>query len=382
MNLELFNENPNKCTINQPLAEKLRPQSFDKIKGDQKLIFNLKTNYEHGLSIILFGPPGVGKTTIAKLLLKENKTREILEYRPAVDSLSFLKKIVEIKKQDSSILFVDEIHRMDKRQQDFLLPHIESGSLQLVGATTENPHVFCNNAVLSRVKTVELKKLSKEEMLQIYNQAVESLSEVDSVPKTLVDMLIHHSDGDARKLLGFIHQVNLIEDRFSMSEEEVLSSIVVSPSFDLNRHYDLLSAIIKSMRSGEVDEAIGWLGQFLLSGGDPLIIARRLVIFASEDVGNAAPFGLTLATSSFEAIKNVGMPEARINLAHIVTYLANAPKSRAAYDAINASIEYSKNIGSVMIPNKRLNRKNKIDCDEPRFPQFYFPSGKGHDFIK
>jgi putative ATPase len=133
------------------------------------------------------------------------------------------------------------------------------------------------------------------------------------------------------------------------------------------------------MRSGEVDEAIGWLGQYLYSGGDPIIIARRLVIFASEDVGNAAPFGLTLASSSFEAIKNVGMPEARINLAHIVTYLANAPKSRAAYDAINTSIEHSKSVGSIMIPNKRLNRKNKIDCDMPRFPKFYFPSGKGHD---
>ena len=214
---------------------------------------------------------------------------------------------------------------------------------------------------------------------EILDKAKRENPTLDGLSDGVSERLIHHSEGDARKLLGFVEQVISISGGENLSDITIFEKLDFCPAFDLNRHYDLLSAIIKSMRSGDVDEAIGWLGQFLSSGGDPLVIARRLIVFASEDVGNAAPFGLSIATSCLDAVKQVGMPECRINLAHVISYLARAPKSRAAYNAINSSLEFSKQKGTLPIPNRRLNKKNTIDCQEVNFPKFYVPSGDGHD---
>jgi len=380
MNLEMFSEPDNsRFTHATPLAEKLRPQTLDDILGHSEVIKVSKGRFIGGQSIVFFGPPGVGKTTIALNLIKLLPDKKLITYRPATETLSDLKKFITSSNSNSVILFIDEIHRMDKRQQDYLLPLLESGEVQLIGATTENPFVFFNKAVISRVSIQELSALGSVELNKIVDKVSDDLSIKEFLTPNLIETLITFSNGDSRRLINSLEVIYLNINQENLSEDSWVKQLNLSPDFDANRHYDLLSALIKSMRASEVDESIGWLSQYLNSGGDPLVIARRLIVFSSEDVGNAAPFALTLSVSTLEAIKNIGMPEGRITLAQTVGYLARAPKSRASMDAIHLGMEHARNNPNIPIPNDRLNKKNKTSHPEPNFPEFYIPSGKGHE---
>ena len=330
-------------------------------------------------SLVFFGPPGVGKTTLMLNLIKLVPNKEVVFYKPAIETLIDLKKKMSQVSSNSTILFIDEIHRLDKRQQDYLLPILESGETQLLGATTENPFVIFNNALLSRIHLQELQKLNKKNLLLIAGKICVNLQIEAFLNEKIITSLIHHCDGDSRKLISFIEVIHLNISNGERSEQVWFKQLSFNAGFDLDRHYNLLSALIKSMRAGEIDESIGWLSQYLTSGGDPLVIGRRLIVFASEDVGNAAPFALTLAVSTFEAVKNIGMPESRIILCQTVSYLSKAPKSRASMDAISFGFEHAREYPNLVIPNIRLNKKQNISYPVPDFPKFYVPSGNGHE---
>ncbi len=380
MNLEMFGEPENsRSTHTTPLAERSRPQTLDGILGHDEVIEVSRGRFTGGQSIVFYGPPGVGKTTIALNLIRLLPNKKLVIYRPAIETLSDLKKFITSSNSSSVILFIDEIHRMDKRQQDYLLPLLESGEVQLIGATTENPFVFFNKAVISRVSIQELSALGSVELNRIVDKVSGDLSIKEFLTPSLIEALITFSNGDSRKLINSVEVIYLNIKQENLSEESWLNQLNLKPDFDTNRHYDLLSALIKSMRASQVDESIGWLSQYLFSGGDPLIIARRLIVFSSEDVGNAVPFALTLCVSTLEAVKCVGMPEARIALAQTVGYLARAPKSRASMNAIHLGMEHARKNPNIPIPNERLNKKNKTSHPEPNFPEFYIPSGKGHE---
>jgi len=371
-----------------PLAFKARPQNFDQYFGQEHAFKRypfLKSN--RFPSLVLFGPPGTGKTTLA-FLLAENSGKDIYKFNAVLGGVNDLKKLiaqaVEGKQRfgTEAVIFIDEIHRFNKAQQDALLPYVEAGEFTLIGATTENPRSSINRALLSRVQIIELKKLSEENLLGI----IERVSNEFSLPLTTdaKHFISDYSNGDARNALNIL---DLIEKNYhSNSDDQEIELKDVKPyvlenarDYDKNkdRHYDVISAFIKSMRGSDPDAALLWLAVMLDGGEDPVFIARRLVIFASEDVGNADPTALTLATSGLMAVQNIGMPEARINLGQVTTYLASTVKSNAAYLGINAALDYVQNNQTLEVPNQLRNYPPKDFKGSYLYPHSY-----PHHFVK
>ena len=349
-----------------PLADRLRPKSLETYIGQEHLvgegkIINRMIKADRIYSMIFYGPPGVGKTTLAKII--SASTNMDFEELSAVSSgISDVKKKIEIAKDNlkyenkKTILFIDEIHRFNKSQQDYLLPFVEDSTIILIGATTENPYFEVNKALISRMYVFELKSLNNNELNSLINLALDKNVSLDADAK---DTLIKYSNGDSRALLNALEiavfsenekdgKINICKDTIENSIQKKIA--IYDKKGD--RHYDTISAFIKSMRGSDPDAAVYYLAKMLESGEDIKFIARRMIIFASEDISNADPYALVLATNTFDAINNVGMPEARIILSQTVTYLSLADKSNSTYLAIDKAMKFVRENKDREVPNK------------------------------
>ncbi len=365
-----------------PLAHRMRPQSLDEFEGAPNLLAKYPILKGNPLpSLILWGPPGCGKTTLAEVLALENKT-PFFKFNAVLGGLAELRKLIEkgekvsLESNSQWIIFIDEIHRFNKAQQDALLPFVETGSFTLIGATTENPYTAVNKALLSRVQSIKLPKLRESSILSLLKKALKK--EGKEASQKLLQTFAHLCDGDSRKALGYLENAFLspLLNKEEPSPEEIKAlTLGAHRTFDRNgdRHYDVISAFIKSMRGSDPHSAILWLAVMLEGGEDPQFIARRLVIFASEDIGNADPRALTLATSCLQSVQSIGMPESRIILSQTTTYLASTVKSNASYKAINDAIEYVKERPTLEVPPHLKNRS-------PQKKQYKYPHNypEGH----
>lgn len=346
-----------------PLAERMRPQTLDDLVGQEHLTGKgsvLRTAIENGKipSMILWGPPGTGKTTIANIIAH---TLNVPYFQLSAIS-SGVKEIREVietaKKQQHTILFIDEIHRFNKGQQDALLGAVEKGTITLIGATTENPSFEVNSALLSRCQVYVLKPLTEDDLVKLLKQALQKDEwlKTKNVELEETEALITISGGDARKLLNLLE---LVVDALTKEKVIVISDAKVMSIaqqrialYDKTgeQHYDIISAFIKSMRGSDPNGAIYWLARMIEGGEDVKFIARRMVIFASEDIGNANPTALVLANAVFEAVNKIGYPEARIILAQGATYLASSHKSNASYVAIEEALGVVQKEGDLPVP--------------------------------
>ncbi|MFC1752001.1 replication-associated recombination protein A [Thermoproteota archaeon] len=336
----------------QPLAWRLAPQNFTDYMGQEHLISEampLRILIENDAltSIILWGPPGCGKTALSRLISFKTQA-DYLSINAVTAKLADIKACIDkgrqnLKKSKKTILFIDEIHRFNKIQQDALLPDVERGGIILIGATTENPFFSVIPGLISRSQIFQLYALENKHLKNILDRALLSADSINIDPDAS-DFIIQQAKGDARKLLNLTEMACQIHKSGSTITLSALETLIQQSGrgYGADDHYDLVSALIKSMRGSDPDASIYWLSRMLDGGEDPEFITRRLIIFASEDIGNADPNAFLLAVSLLHAVKFIGMPEIRINLAQVVTYLATAPKSNAAYNAVNEAMRIIK----------------------------------------
>jgi len=368
-----------------PLPAKMRPASFTEFYGQSELIDRLRDRPIH--SMILYGPPGCGKTTLASLLARQSGLP--FESISAVSSgIKEVRAVIEKGKELSSlgrgmVLFIDEIHRFSKNQQDALLEAVESGWIILVGATTENPSFEVIGPLLSRCQVYRLRSLDAESLEAILERALkhESLEQV-SLDDRAKEMIVELSGGDARKMLRILETAAGQGERIT---PENISAILQDSVRNYDKlgenHYDFISAFIKSLRGSDPDAALLYMAAMLEAGEDPLFIARRMVIFASEDVGNASPQALTIAVSAFEAIERIGMPESRIILAQAATFLAASPKSNASYKAIDAALRTIRD-RAIAIPNHLRNAPTATHRAEGAAKGYLYPHDHPGHFVE
>lgn len=360
-----------KATV--PLAERMRPSSFDEFLGQEDIVGPerpLRRAIESDTlsSAILWGPPGSGKTTLARIIARQTKGT-FVAFSAVTSGIADLRRIVQAAQQHRrldgrrTILFVDEIHRFNKAQQDAFLPHVEDGTIILLGATTENPSFEVIAPLLSRSLVVVLQSLSDEAIGSILDRAVTDAER--GLGRRQIELtsgarrrLIEFGNGDARAALTALEfvaaQTSHAEDGKVHLDEAALDAALTTKTLRYDRageeHYNLISAYIKSMRDSDPDGALYWLARMLEGGEDPKFIARRLVIFASEDIGNADPLALVVATAVFQAVEYVGLPEARINLAQGTTYLASRPKDNASYVGLSEAADDARQLGNLAVP--------------------------------
>src|SRR3989338_1115624 len=345
----------------EPLASKIRPKSLAEFVGQEHLVglnkpLNIAIKDGHIFSFLLWGPPGVGKTTLAKIYANSLKAN-FYELSAVSAGKDDIKKI--IKEHDllpgPKILFLDEIHRFNKAQQDFLLPYVESGKLVLIGATTENPSFEIIPALLSRCRVFVLDELNDAEMKKIIKRAGIKLDAKS------VDWLVKMANGDARQAITVLENaLNL----YKIIDVEALKNTVQNKFLRFDKkgeeHFNVISAFIKSMRASQPDAALYYLSRMLHCGEDPKFIARRMVVFASEDIGMAQPTALVVANEVFRAVETIGMPEAAINLAHGTVYLSTAKKDRSSYDAYFEALADVKEHGNLPVPLELRNASTKL----------------------
>jgi len=360
----------------EPLASILRPDNLDGFFGQEHLVGKMKPlrvslEMGHVFSMILWGPPGVGKTTLARIIAQALK-RDFFELSAVSAGKADIKKIIQTNSDqrrlgesyEAPVLFLDEIHRFNKAQQDFLLPYVENGTLILIGATTENPSFEVIAPLLSRTKVFVLKQLSEENLSQIIDKSLEYLRTLNpklTITKEAKEWLCRYGSGDARRVLTLIeHTFELYNNLKLASLQTTLQATQLRYDKDGEEHYDTISAFIKSMRASNVDGALYYLARMVDAGEDPKFIARRMVIFASEDIGLAVPTALVVANAIFEAVHKVGYPEAQINLAHGVAYLCGCKKNRSAYNAYFAALADVKKWGNLPIPLHLRNAPTKL----------------------
>lgn len=362
----------------QPLAERLRPKTLDDYIGQKHLVGEdaiLRKMIDAGRisSFILWGPPGVGKTTLAQIIANKLDT-PFYTLSAVTSGVKDVRDVIEKAKSNrffnriSPILFIDEIHRFSKSQQDSLLGAVETGVVTLIGATTENPSFEVIRPLLSRCQLYVLKSLEKEDLLDLLQNALSKdvyLKEKNIEVKE-TDAMLRYSGGDARKLLNILELVVEADgssDKITITDEKVVERLQQNPlayDKDGEMHYDIISAFIKSIRGSDPDGALYWLARMVEGGEDPAFIARRLVISASEDIGLANPNALLLANAAFDAVMKIGWPEGRIPLAEATVYLATSPKSNSAYEGINSALALVKETGNLPVPLHLRNAPTKL----------------------
>jgi putative ATPase len=364
---------------NEPLAAILRPKNLDEFIGQKHLVgegkpLRMAIESHQIFSMIFWGPPGVGKTTLARIIAKEAQA-ELYELSAVSASKDDIKKIIgtHVGNQTNlvkKILFLDEIHRFNKAQQDFLLPSVESGLLTLIGATTENPSFEVIAPLLSRCRVFTLKEFSDEEMGEVITRGLKILKM--KMTKEAKGWLINMANGDARQAITMIDNAStLYGDLKIESLKNALQNSFLRFDKKGDEHYNTISAFIKSMRASNVDAALYYLARMVAAGEDPKFIARRMVIFASEDIGLASSSALLVANGVFRAVETIGYPECREVLAHGVAYLAKCPKDRSAYDAFMSALRDVETYGNLPIPLSILNPVTKLMED--------LDYGKGYD---
>ena len=364
-----------------PLAALLRPQQLADFVGQAHLVgpgkpLRQALEQQLAFSMIFWGPPGVGKTTLARLLAQATQ-REFIELSAVAAGKSDIREIITrvtapqpslLTDTRAPVVFIDEIHRFNKAQQDYLLPFVENGTIILIGATTENPSFEVISALLSRSRVFVLQALSEVELGEVLSRGIAELqrrsaspSKSIKMPKAAREWLIAFANGDARKLLTLLENTWTLYGQLTI---ERLTAALQSPNLRYDKsgeeHYDTISAFIKSMRASNPDAALYYLARMVAAGEDPQFIARRMVIFASEDIGLAQPTALVVANAVFEAVGNIGYPEAQITLAHGTAYLAQAKKDRRAYEAYFAALDDVKSLGNLPIPLNLRNAPTKL----------------------
>lgn len=342
-----------------PLAARMRPRSLDDIVGQQHLLgpkspLRRLIESDRLSSVILWGPPGTGKTTIAEVIAAVTR-REFVRLSAVTSGVKDVRETIDAararlgERQRRTIVFVDEIHRFNASQQDSLLPAVEEGLITLIGATTENPFFEVNAPLRSRSTLLRLEPLSSDDIAELLDRGARA--EQANVATEARDLIVERSGGDGRQALTSLEvAIALAPDKRVTLEHAEAALSTSALRYGRNDHYDVVSALIKSMRASDEKSALFWLARMLEAGDDPRFVARRLIVFASEDVGLVDPTALTIATSAATAVEHVGMPEARYNLAHAVMHLANAPKSRAVTDAITAARESLLGGASIEVP--------------------------------
>lgn len=370
--------------MTQPLAEVLRPSKLSDFTGQEhlvgkdsiitKLLAQKSLGEVRFPSLILWGPSGVGKTTLARIISKE-LNRPFFEFSAVNTKVKDIESVIDKK----PIIFLDEIHRFNKAQQDKLLPHVENGNIILIGATTENPSFEVISPLLSRCRVLILKQLEEKDLKKIADKVTKHLK--IKLDKKALSFLIESSNGDARIL------INTLEIASNLSAANILEVADLEQAmqkraltFDKNgdNHFDTISAFIKSIRASDTDAALYYLARMLTAGQDPLYIARRMIIFASEDIGMAQPTALVVANEVFRACQIIGMPECRINLAHGVVYLATAKKDRSSYDALNLATSDVEKYGNLPIPQDIKNPVTKLAKQQGYGKNYEMYSNKSH----
>lgn len=384
--MDLFDEaSPNFA----PLADRMRPKNLAEFAGQKHLVSQGKIlekaiKEDVLFSMIFWGPPGSGKTTLARIIASETKSG-FVQISAVTSNVAEIKKIIQNASETQklyrkrTILFIDEIHRFNKAQQDVLLPHVEKGTVTLIGATTENPSFEVIGALLSRSRVLKLEPLEDSDIEKIVKSAlknkIEGLGNRNlTLEKSALKFLISQSNGDARFALNTLEIASsLVKGKSILKIENIKNALQKHTTFYDKKgdyHYDTISAFIKSMRAGKTDATLHYLARMIEAGEDPIFIARRMVIFASEDVGNAMPTGLVIATSAMQAVHMIGMPEATLILAHTASYLSEAPKSIASTTAISNAIADVRNLELAPIPLHLRNAPTKLMKE--------FGYGKGH----
>lgn len=353
-----------------PLAERMRPQTLDDVVGQDAIIGDGKILTEivkkaEPVNLIFWGPPGTGKTTLARILAREYKA-DFVELSAVTSKKADIEAVVERAKvnwnlKTRTVLFVDEIHRFNKAQQDAFLPHVESGLIILIGATTENPSFEVISPLISRSRVVIVSALDKASILEVLKRAVKAENAESRITDEALEFIADLSGGDARSALGDLELSLSLSDKV---DKKVVETAVGQKTMPYDKsgdyHYDNISAFIKSMRGSDVDATLYYLARMVQGGEDPKFIARRMVIFASEDIGLATPAALNLAVSCFEAIERVGMPEGGIILSHVAVVLAKAPKNCDACDGWTRANEVAKKSMGAPVPTWLRNAPTKL----------------------
>ena len=384
-----------------PMAERMRPTSIDEVYGQKHILSENKTlrkmiDKDKITSMVFFGPPGVGKSTVASIIAKKTKS-EYIKLNAVLSNVSEIREAIKkaeknLANSKKTILFIDEIHRFNKSQQDALLPAVENGTVILIGSTTQNPYFYLTNALLSRIMLFEFRNLEDSDIKEAIIKAVSDkrgLGENDiAIEDLAVDLIVKYSHGDVRKALTyleaafFVTQIDETKEKLTITEDivkDVTSKQTLN--FDEDEHYNTISAFIKSVRGSDPNAAIYYLARMLEAGEDPRYIARRLCILASEDIGLAEPKAMNIVSSLISIVDFIGMPEGRIPLAEATIYLSLCPKSNSAYKAIDSAIRDIRNGELYSIPNY-LKDNHSASFDKKSEEEYKYPHDYPYHIVK